>query len=371
MAGRAVTARPAAATAGLGAALVVTAGLLDAEPLYVPGIAFLALAALAVLWVLGAARGATIHRRVAVRRAVEEEPVELELVVRGRRPLPTGAVLDDLLPGPAPLAAGRREARVLIVARFARRGRKPLRPPRVALRDPFGLLTWTVTGTTDEDELLVLPRLEPVRAAGAGGAAGGVGRRRGRPAAAAEVELDGLREHRPGTPASRIFWPALARRGELLERRMRADADARPLVVLDPRGAAGEEDLDAAVRAAASLAHHLARHGGCALLVPGDRRPAILEPGLSSWPHVHARLALVEGGHAPALGALLARQGSVLYVSARRTGRPPRALAQAPRGGRVLVVPAPLPGRRPAFSVAGCLGYELSAGVARAREAVG
>jgi hypothetical protein len=35
-------------------------------------------------------------------------------------------------------------------------------------------------------------------------------------------------------------------------------------------------------------------------------------------------------------------------------------LAHAPGGGRVLVVPGALAGRRAAFSVAGCLGYELS-----------
>lgn len=368
MAGGAVRARPALATAALGAGLVVTAGLLDAEPLYVPGVAFLLLCAAAAVWVLAGAQGATVHRNVPVRRVLEEEPVELELVVTGRRPLPTGLLLEDLLGRPAPLPAGRRRARVLVVARFARRGRKPLTPPRVALRDPFGLVTWTIRGTSDEDELLVLPRLEPVVTTRGPGGAGAVGRRRGRPTAAAEAELDGLRQHQPGSPASRIFWPALARGGDLLERRMRADADTRPLVVLDPRGAADEADLDAAVRAAASLAHHLGRRGGCALLLPGDRRPAVLEPTLATWPHVHARLALVDGRQVPALGALLARQGEVLYVTARRTQRPPRALAQAPRGGRVLVVPAALQGRRAAFTVAGCHGYELSG--ARAPEAV-
>ena len=49
----------------------------------------------------------------------------------------------------------------------------------------------------------------------------------------------------------------------------------------------------AAVRACASLAVHLARHGGCALLLPGDRRPVTLDPELAGWPHLHARLALV------------------------------------------------------------------------------
>ena len=76
--------------------------------------------------------------------------------------------------------------------------------------------------------------------------------------ALAAVDLDGLRPYRPGTPASRIHWPAVARGAGLIERRLQADGDARPLVVLDARtpasaGRAGVDLLDAAVRAAASL----------------------------------------------------------------------------------------------------------------------
>ena len=50
------------------------------------------------------------------------------------------------------------------------------------------------------------------------------------------TEVDGLRPYRQGTPASRIHWPALARGAGLLERRLRADTDSRPLVVVDARG---------------------------------------------------------------------------------------------------------------------------------------
>jgi hypothetical protein len=75
---------------------------------------------------------------------------------------------------------------------------------------------------------------------------------------------------------------------------------------------------------------------------------------------VHARLALVHGDQAPALGGLAARRGPVIYVAARRIARPPRALAHAPGASRLLVVPGTLAGRRAAFFVAGCHGYELS-----------
>ena len=167
----------------------------------------------------------------------------------------------------------------------------------------------------------------------------GLAARRGRPSIAAEVDLDGLRPYRPGAAASRIFWPGLARGGELMERRLRSDGDTRPLVVLDPRRPAREEDLDAAVRAAASLCVHLARAGGCALLLPGDRRPTVLESTLIGWPHLHVRLALVDDRSGPNVAGLASRRGPLLYVAAHHPGRAPRALSHAVGGGRYLIVP--------------------------------
>jgi uncharacterized protein (DUF58 family) len=346
----------------LGAALVLTAALFDAEPLYVPGISFVVLAALCSAWVAAGARGVTVSRVVGARRALEDEPVPISITVRsGRLTLPTGVIEDPLLSNPAPLVPGRRTTRIQINARFRRRGRKLLAGPRVIVRDPFGLAVLPGSGTGEDAELLVLPRIERVVAIPPGGDGAGIaGAGRARPHIAAEVDLDGLRQLRPGTSASRIFWPSVARGAGMMERRLRAESDTRPLVLLDPRGAAVEDDLDAAVRAAASLTVHLARAGGCALLLPGERRPVILEPTMGGWPHAHARLALIDGTMRPSLGALAGRRGPVLYVAARRMHRSPRALANAPGGGRILVVPGELAGRRPSFSVAGCHGYELT-----------
>src|SRR4029078_12472989 len=89
---------------------------------------------------------------------------------------------------------------------------------------------------------------------------------------AGETGLAGGREPRPGSPASRIHWPAVARGHGLMERKLISEADSRPLVVLDPRTPASQDALDAAVRAAASLCVHFARRSGCSLLLPGDRR---------------------------------------------------------------------------------------------------
>lgn len=366
--------RPAVTTALLGVALGVAAGLFDAEPLWVPAVALVLLSLTSVAWVLAGARGIRVEREVGVRRVMEDEPVDIVLHVRaGAFGIPTGALRDDLLPAPAPLRAGRSEQQQRLRVRFVRRGRRVLQPPTVEVRDPLGLASVLVSRGAQEAEVLVLPRVLPV-GAGEGGPGDGVLGRRGRPRIAAEVDVDGVRAMRPGAPASRIYWPALARGGELMERRLQAEGDTRPLIVLDPRAAPAavgedpvdaEEALDRAVRAVASLCVHLAHAGGCAVLLPGDRRATVLQHTLGAWPHLHARLALVDASGRPALGGIASRRGPVLYVAARPQARAPRALMHAPGGGRILVVPVPIPGRRALFSVAGCHGYELSDPAAR------
>src|SRR3954454_18616807 len=314
---------PRLATALLGLVLPFPAATFDAEPLYVPGAAFVILAVGAVVWVHVGSRRLRITRRVSARRALEDDTVRIDIDVRtGSLALPAGLIEDPLLPAPAPIAAGRRVAHVIIDARFARRGVKRLVEPSVIVRDPFGLATRVVQGG-GEAELLILPRIAKVVTPRGEGDGTGLAARRGRPSVAAEVDLDGLRPHRAGAPASRMYWPAFARTGELMERRMRADTDTRPLAVLDPRAAANDAALDMAVRAAASLAVHLARQGGCALLLPGDRRPTALEQPSAALGDAHARLAVVTGARGPTLAGLASRRGPVFYVAAAAPRRPP------------------------------------------------
>ena len=237
---------------------------------------------------------------------------------------------------------------------FGRRGRRVLTPPALVLRDPFGLAERVILGD-EQHEVLVLPRIEPVRVPADGGEAS-TGQVRAALIAAAETEIDGLREHVEGSPASRIHWPSLARGAGLMERKLISEADSRPLVVLDPRSAASTDALDAAVRAAASLTVHLARRRGCALLLPGDRRAAVVEPDLLGWPQAHARLALLDDHTGPALPAAQNRRGLVVYVAARVVDRAPRGLGRTP-GGCLLVMPGAIGGRRPVLQVAGCQGF--------------
>jgi uncharacterized protein (DUF58 family) len=361
-----------------GAALTLAALLFDAAPLFVPGVAFALLGAGTPAWVWAAARGARVERLLAVDRVVEDEPVEAILKVRrGPLGLPGGEVLDPLtgapisVSGPPALIAGSAEVQIRVVASFSRRGIRRMGPPSLVVRDAFDLASSASAGQGAVTQLLVLPRTEPVRWTGGARprrSEGAAGRYQSEPFAA--VDVDGLRPYRPGTPASRIQWSALARGAGLLERRLQADGDSRPLIVLDARSQGPPEHLDAAVRAAASLTLELARQGGCRLLLPGERRATTVEADLVAWPTVHARLALVEGGpgaRAPMLGAG-GRHGPVFYVAAQPLERVPAGLTTNLGGGGVLVLPAALDGRLELvarFEVTGCLGYPFGAGRVR------
>jgi len=351
----------------LGLALTAVAAFFDLAPLYVPGIAFTALALAAPAWVELAARRARVTRELPATRVVEQQPVELLLRVRAGAlplPLPAATVEDPLLDLPLRLPPGGGDRAFTVVARFPRRGRHRIAPPALVLRDPFELTRRAVRARDADDELLVLPRTSEIafarRRDGDGRAAGAATL-----LGAAATDVDGIRRYREGTPATRIHWPSLASRQELMERRLRVTESLRPLVVLDVRGAPNPDALDAVVRAAASLTLALAREGGCALLLPGERRPSVVGAELAAWPAAHVRLALVEGGDrapAPALGGVGQRRGPLLYVSARRVDRLPPAAQAIARGPASLVVPGRLPGRESQFAVAGCHGYAQTLG---------
>jgi uncharacterized protein (DUF58 family) len=351
---------PGARTAGaLGAALVLAGAGFGSPSLYVAGIGLVAVVGVAVVWV-ELARPRRLERAPGPARIVEGDPYPVELTAVGARiPPPAGQLSDPVFDAPVDLGPrwrGHLSARPTLWGRGIRR----LGSARIEVRDPFGIWTRSVP-STPVGQLLVLPRIEPVVAAGSG--AGGV--RRGSATEvddvvtasrsdlrAIELEVDGLRPYRDGTPATRIHWPAVARSGELIERRLIAGADASPLVVCDSARPDSAEELDAAVRAAASLCFHLASIGGCSLLTCGDRRPREIGGDLRGWPEAHARLALVEPVNSPP-NVIGLRTGAVFWVAGR-------AAAQLPEGMRATTAPrwVVVPGdfRDAAFTVAGCSG---------------
>ena len=344
-------------TVVFGALLCLVAGAFDLPSLYVPGAALMLIGAGAVVWVWLAAQGAGVVREAGPATVQEDEPYPLRLRLRsGVLPPPAGELVEPLL-GRALPATDARAKRVRVNVRFSRRGRRVLEPAQLVIRDPLSLASRVKL--SGADELLVLPRIEPVVLGAASGAAGMETVSGALTEAAAELELHSLRPYRIGSPASRIHWPTVARTGTMVERRLVAEADARPLVVLDPRNPPGEDALDRAVRATASLAVHLARRaGGCSLLLPGDRRPADLQRDLRGWPALHARLALVQASDGGPGSRRIERSGPVFWVSAGGGSLPP-AIKRS--GGSYYVTPVAIEGRPASFTVGGCSGYRLGA----------
>jgi uncharacterized protein (DUF58 family) len=364
----------AVAVAVAGLALILVALLFDAAPLFVPGIAITLLGVVAPLWVALAAHGASIERTLESQRVIEEEPIEATIEVRrGHWGLPGAAVVDPLagesvsIRTSMSMVSGSTSASIRIVASFPRRGVRRIDPPTLIVSDALELARIVRQSPSPAQELLVLPRTERVKWVP------GAGEKWRRATGAAPLEpfgateVDGLRPYRQGTPASRIHWPALARGAGLLERRLRADTESRPLVVLDARCDGPLELLDAAVRAAASLVLELGRTSGCGLLLPGEFRPLEVDPDLIAWPVAHTKLALVEGGpgtRAPGL-ARGARSSQVLYVAAASHAVLPTGLTGAGVRAAIVVVPKALvtqPRSRVSFEVAGCVGVVVTAG---------
>jgi uncharacterized protein (DUF58 family) len=323
------------ALAGLVLALVGFAVV--GPPLSAPGAVLCLLGGLAELSVRLAARGVTLTARQVDGTVIEGEPLSLELVVSGswllglggpqlRHPLLEGspalrAVSTPVGRGPDPrrgahgARTGARTRRswtwgpparqVQIRARTRRRGRMVLAAPRLELSDPLGLARARCGGGAAVGELLVLPRAEPVpwlTESPVGVAVATASARAGREAG----EITGLRDYQPGTPASRIHWPALAHGGDLLERVFAGETQPAPLVVIDARTAeswSGLELLDVTIRAVASLSLALARAGAVDLQLPGRGVPVRIGASLSAWPAAHRALALVveapPGGPAP------------------------------------------------------------------------
>ncbi len=357
---------------GLGAVLGLSGIGFDSPSLTVAGVGLLVLAVVAVVWV-ELARPRLLLREPGPARVVEDQPYPVRIEAVGARVPPPGGQLDDsALEAPVEIGPrwnGRLERQVELRGR----GRRRLDGARLEIRDPLGLWRRTVRGE-ELGELLVLPRVEPVVVAGRGAGGARLGSLGGLDDGAAanrldpraiELEVDGLRAYREGSPASRIHWPAVARTGELVERRLVSGSDAAPLVVLDAAHPADEESFEAAVRAAGSLCVRLAGAGGCAALLPGTRRPVEIDPDLSSWPQVHAKLALVEAGATGAPVSRAIRSGAVFWVTAARHPGLPRVLSAGGTAPRYLVAPASgRPGA--AFTVAGCEGVLAGSAARRA-----
>jgi uncharacterized protein (DUF58 family) len=352
----------APATAGLGLAFAVVGLGFGLEAAIVCGVALLGLALVAVGWVELSTRAGRLERLPGPARLDESEAYPLRIRLRRTLLPPPGGELTDPLLERGVQVGPRWSRQVERAVWLSSPGRVRLEPARLLVRDPLRLWQRTLESEAALD-LVVLPRIDPVRWIGPGseprGQSPGSGHasdavsRRGGPA---QFEVDGLRPYRDGSPASRIHWPAVARTGEMIERRLVAGGEPRPLVVFDPRGADDPSHRERAMRAAASLCVEFGRSGGCDLLIPGERRPLTIDPALRSWPEAHVRIAVSDPNSGPQLLPAL-RGSAVLWVTAGR-GLP--GSLRGLRAGSFLITPT---GSRrvAAFRVAGCFGYAIDA----------
>jgi uncharacterized protein (DUF58 family) len=254
------------------------------------GIAELQLAAVAAVGLVVAAAvflGASSasldsHRIVRPGRVHFGADAVAEVTVRnvGRLPTATAEVRDAVPPALTdarattlpPVPPGGR-AVVVTALRGAQRGRFPVGPLRVTLRDPFRLVARQrrLPGT---GELTVYPpvwRLPAGLPLGGAQSTGGEGTPR--PLAAGE-DRSTVREYVQGDDLRSVHWASTAHRGKLMVRQAEAPQDPRAVVLLDLRadrhgGHGPTASLETSVAAAASVVFHLADRGRGVVLVDG------------------------------------------------------------------------------------------------------
>ena len=289
------------------------------------------------------ARRGRCSRTLGAPRVVEDEPVSIVLDVRARRAARCRRRdrATRCCREPAPLHARRRAARACASRRASSAAAGGCSAPAsVVVCDPFGLRTREVARARRARRRD--PRAAATRARDdarpPAATRRGIAPRRAPARAAPRSSSTASRPLRDGTPASRIYWPALARgaepHGALPARRRRR---ASPLVVLDPREpAGGRGPRRRGARGRVARARARAGAAAAASLLPGDRRPTELDRRRShGWPHVHARLAARRAGRPRRRSrASPQRRGPIVFVSARRRQRAAaRALAHGARRG--------------------------------------
>ncbi|MDT0201245.1 DUF58 domain-containing protein [Nocardioides sp. AE5] len=266
-----------------GATAVVCAILLDQRSLARIGVLVAALALVAVLVVRRS------RYQLALTRTVEPQlvgagatsQVHLELVNEGRRR--TGLMLlEDTLPfvlGSHPrfvlpsVRPGERRT-VTYQIRSDVRGRFPVGPMTVRLRDPFGLVE-VVRAFHATVPVTVTPRTIDLPAVPIAGAWTGSGDNRPRAFATGSAEDVTVREYRHGDDLRRVHWRSSARSGELMVRREEQPWQSRATIFLDNRSSAHQgrgaaSSLETAVSMAASVAVHLAQRGFIVRLVTAE-----------------------------------------------------------------------------------------------------
>lgn len=257
---------------------------------------------------------------------------------------------DVAQPWPAELAAGADAVTQQRRLRPTRRGRYSVGPLTREQRDPLGLAR-AVGQIGPANDLWVLPRIDPIPAPVAAGAAGSfesagaAGQRQG----GAASDDASVRSYRAGDPLRRVHWPSTAKVGEVMVRREEPEQRTGALVVLDnrtaPHAGDGEDSsFEWAVTAVASLVSALERAGQVPAVRTADQEWRAPHAGATGAEWMMLRLADVALVATPSLVAGDAPSpGGCVAVLAQCSGEDAQALVRAASGraGTAVLVDTP------------------------------
>jgi uncharacterized protein (DUF58 family) len=309
--------------------LVATAASLGSTALLAAAVGLVLLAAGAGLAVALAAKRITVTRAISGREVQEDSPIHLRFRIEGIRWLPVRLEIEDQTGRWAAITGPCAELTLCV----NRPGALWLAPSRLRLRDAVGIFEWRLLAGRTEP-LLILPVPDDPRHVEAS-----------HWNQADDLEPHGLAPYTPGTPLTRVHWPALARGAGLHVRQFAPPPGGLPLVVVDTAGAPSMQAVDWAARTAAGHILAFARGRGCRVLLPGDPSEMGMAVLAGQWRAVHRRLAML-GNSPPAPERVRTppAQTGVVHV---RAASAPAGLAPAPPLPRGVVPRLPqAPGRR-------------------------
>jgi uncharacterized protein (DUF58 family) len=220
------------------------------------------------------------------------------------------------LPGRAITLAGNSERSWLIRVPLARRGHFRIEPLHIRTGDPFGFFEASAT-VGQGVSVVVYPRLEPLprwrlpAAALEGSQVSPVRTLQTTPLATT------VRPYAPGDSMNRIHWKSTARHGEIQVKEFDLEQTADAWIVLDLQrgiqtGKGDESTVEAAVRAAASIADKALQENRSVGMTVNVARTAFLPPDRGSRQHLKIMqlLASVEAdATAPLVETLIATVG--------------------------------------------------------------
>jgi uncharacterized protein (DUF58 family) len=228
-----------------------------------------------------------VHRSLSGRRVFPGESIQVTVRVTNRKPLPLPwiqiqeeiplNIVPDPPSGCEPTPGGQTLSRMASLLwysavswkwrlRCERRGYYLLRPNLVTSGDIFGLYPHSGTNGSNVDEIIVYPRIFPIRQLRVPSLHPMGETRAERRFLGDPTRTMGIRDYRPQDSLRRIHWKASARHQELLVKVYEPTASVRVALFLAMEsfhGSGGwdDESLELGISTAASVAHELLGRG--------------------------------------------------------------------------------------------------------------